>query len=94
MTRSPLSSLPVFLSLALCASSAALIFSSNQTSGCADGRVCFSLGVDLPIEPEGDREGYKRPSNTRYQAQEREIYYQLRMDQTPTHALQSGAWQS
>ena len=80
MTKFPFSPLLILLSLAL---STGFVFSAGQASKCAEGHTCFSIQLNLPVEPEGDREGFKRPSHSRYQAQEREIYHQLRMDQTP-----------
>ena len=60
---------PLLLSLGL---SPGVVFSTGQQSECAEGHTCFSLQVNLPMEPGGDREEFKRLSNTRYQVQERE----------------------
>ena len=56
-----------------------------QTADCdPNTRACFDIRIDLPLASEpAERVGYERPTVNRYQAQEAEIYRQLRMDYTP-----------
>ena len=46
-------------------------------------QACFDVRFELAVADELPREGYERPTINRYQAQELEVYRQLRMDATP-----------